>query len=68
MHSSSCASRRQKYNFAPVAREAALAGQACVQIVALFAMERPVSLGAEDVRNEKVKLLRSMQARPASCL
>lgn len=32
-----------------------------VQILALFAMECPVSLGAEDIRNEKVKLLRSMQ-------
>ena len=32
-----------------------------LQIVALFAMEPPVSLSAEDVRNEKVKVLRSMQ-------
>jgi len=32
-----------------------------VQIVALFAMEAPVSLNAEDIRNEKVKVLRSMK-------
>lgn len=32
-----------------------------LQIVALFAMETPVSLDAEDIRNEKVKVLRSMQ-------
>ncbi|GMH46074.1 hypothetical protein BSKO_14038 [Bryopsis sp. KO-2023] len=32
-----------------------------VQIVALFAMEPPVSLQAEDIRNEKVKVLRSMK-------
>lgn len=32
-----------------------------LQIVALFAMEPPVSLNAEDVRNEKVKVLRSMK-------
>lgn len=31
-----------------------------LQILALFAMETPVSLDAEDVRNEKVKVLRSM--------
>ncbi|XP_024538369.1 glucose-6-phosphate 1-dehydrogenase 2, chloroplastic [Selaginella moellendorffii] len=35
-----------------------------LQIVALFAMEPPVSLDAEDVRNEKVKVVRSM--RPLS--
>lgn len=33
-----------------------------VQILALFAMECPVSLDAEDIRNEKVKLLRNMKA------
>ncbi|GAX74483.1 hypothetical protein CEUSTIGMA_g1932.t1 [Chlamydomonas eustigma] len=32
-----------------------------LQIVALFAMEPPVSLDAEDIRNEKVKVVRSMQ-------
>ncbi|VFQ60510.1 unnamed protein product [Cuscuta campestris] len=32
-----------------------------LQILALFAMEPPVSLDAEDVRNEKVKVLRSMK-------
>ncbi|KAJ1390942.1 hypothetical protein SESBI_37044 [Sesbania bispinosa] len=32
-----------------------------VQILALFAMEPPVSLDAEDIRNEKVKVLRSMR-------
>jgi glucose-6-phosphate 1-dehydrogenase len=31
------------------------------QILALFAMETPVSLDAEDIRNEKVKVLRSMR-------
>jgi glucose-6-phosphate 1-dehydrogenase len=31
-----------------------------MQIVSLVAMEPPVSLGAEDVRDEKVKVLRSM--------
>ncbi|KAM7270624.1 hypothetical protein ACFE04_029838 [Oxalis oulophora] len=31
-----------------------------LQILALFAMETPVSLDAEDIRNEKVKILRSM--------
>lgn len=31
-----------------------------LQILALFAMECPVSLGAEDIRNEKVKLLRNI--------
>ena len=35
-----------------------------LQVMALFAMEQPVSLDAEDVRNEKVKLLRSI--RPIS--
>ncbi|WCJ37375.1 glucose-6-phosphate dehydrogenase 1 [Euphorbia peplus] len=34
-----------------------------LQILALFAMETPVSLDAEDIRNEKVKVLRSL--RPA---
>lgn len=29
--------------------------------MALFAMEPPVSLDAEDIRNEKVKVLRSME-------
>ncbi|KAK9837163.1 hypothetical protein WJX81_007374 [Elliptochloris bilobata] len=33
-----------------------------LQIVSLFAMEAPVSLDAEDIRNEKVKVLRSMRA------
>ena len=33
-----------------------------VQIMALFAMECPVSLEAEDIRNEKVKLLRNISA------
>ncbi|GFR51680.1 hypothetical protein Agub_g14123 [Astrephomene gubernaculifera] len=33
-----------------------------LQILALFAMEPPVSLAAEDIRNEKVKVLRSMRA------
>jgi len=32
-----------------------------LQILALFAMEPPVSLDAEDIRNEKVKVLRSMK-------
>ncbi|KAJ4749011.1 Glucose-6-phosphate 1-dehydrogenase [Rhynchospora pubera] len=32
-----------------------------LQIVALFAMETPTSLEAEDIRNEKVKVLRSMK-------
>ncbi|KEH15747.1 glucose-6-phosphate 1-dehydrogenase, partial [Medicago truncatula] len=32
-----------------------------VQILALFAIEPPVSLDAEDIRNEKVKVLRSMR-------
>jgi hypothetical protein len=32
-----------------------------VQILALFAMECPVSLEAEDIRNEKVKLLRNIK-------
>ncbi|KAF5206536.1 Glucose-6-phosphate 1-dehydrogenase protein [Thalictrum thalictroides] len=32
-----------------------------LQLLALFAMETPVSLDAEDVRNEKVKVLRSMK-------
>ena len=31
-----------------------------LQVMALFAMEPPVSLKAEDVRNEKVKVLRSI--------
>ena len=35
-----------------------------LQVMALFAMEQPVSLDAEDIRNEKVKLLRSI--RPLS--
>jgi glucose-6-phosphate 1-dehydrogenase len=35
-----------------------------LQVMALFAMEQPVSLEAEDIRNEKVKLLRSI--RPIS--
>lgn len=32
-----------------------------LQIVALFAMEPPVKLDAEDIRNEKVKVIRSMK-------
>lgn len=32
-----------------------------LQILALFAMETPVSLDAEDIRNEKVKVLRSVR-------
>ncbi|XP_021745420.1 glucose-6-phosphate 1-dehydrogenase, chloroplastic-like isoform X1 [Chenopodium quinoa] len=32
-----------------------------LQILALFAMETPVRLDAEDIRNEKVKVLRSMR-------
>lgn len=32
-----------------------------LQILALFAMEQPVSLSAEDIRDEKVKVLRSMR-------
>ncbi|CAA7016046.1 unnamed protein product [Microthlaspi erraticum] len=32
-----------------------------LQILALFAMEPPVSLDAEDIRSEKVKVLRSMK-------
>lgn len=32
-----------------------------LQVLALLAMEAPVSLHAEDIRDEKVKLLRSMQ-------
>lgn len=32
-----------------------------LQILALFSMETPVSLDAEDIRNEKVKVLRSMK-------
>jgi glucose-6-phosphate 1-dehydrogenase len=31
-----------------------------LQILALFAMEQPASLGAEDIRDEKVKVLKSM--------
>jgi len=36
-----------------------------LQILALFAMEPPVSLDAEDIRNEKVKVLRSMRVLDA---
>ncbi|CAN5976090.1 unnamed protein product, partial [Sphagnum jensenii] len=36
-----------------------------LQILALFAMEPPVSLDAEDIRNEKVKVLRSMRVLSA---
>ncbi|KAE8075514.1 hypothetical protein FH972_014223 [Carpinus fangiana] len=32
-----------------------------LQILALFSMDTPVSLDAEDIRNEKVKVLRSMK-------
>jgi glucose-6-phosphate 1-dehydrogenase len=32
-----------------------------LQVLALFAMEQPVSMDAEDIRNEKVKLLRSIR-------
>ncbi|XP_010926813.1 glucose-6-phosphate 1-dehydrogenase, chloroplastic isoform X2 [Elaeis guineensis] len=32
-----------------------------LQMLALFAMETPISLDAEDIRNEKVKVLRSMK-------
>ena len=32
-----------------------------LQLVALIAMEQPVSMDAEDIRNEKVKLLRSIR-------
>ncbi|KAJ8568606.1 hypothetical protein K7X08_028139 [Anisodus acutangulus] len=32
-----------------------------LQILALFTMETPVSMDAEDIRNEKVKVLRSMR-------
>lgn len=32
-----------------------------LQMLALFAMEQPVSLSAEDIRDEKVKLLRSIR-------
>ncbi|XP_047315789.1 glucose-6-phosphate 1-dehydrogenase, chloroplastic-like [Impatiens glandulifera] len=32
-----------------------------LQTLALFAMETPISLDAEDIRNEKVKVLRSMR-------
>merc|ERR1739848_463761 len=32
-----------------------------LQVLALFAMVQPVSLDAEDIRNEKVKVLRSMR-------
>eukprot|EP00252_Welwitschia_mirabilis_P025092 TRINITY_DN770_c0_g1_i1.p1 TRINITY_DN770_c0_g1~~TRINITY_DN770_c0_g1_i1.p1 ORF type:complete len:586 (-),score=116.93 TRINITY_DN770_c0_g1_i1:515-2272(-) len=32
-----------------------------LQILAIFAMETPVSLDGEDIRNEKVKVLRSMR-------
>ncbi|KAI9109007.1 hypothetical protein K1719_019962 [Acacia pycnantha] len=32
-----------------------------LQTIALFAMETPVTLGSEDIRNEKVKVLRSMR-------
>ncbi|KDP29934.1 hypothetical protein JCGZ_18503 [Jatropha curcas] len=32
-----------------------------LQVLALFAMETPVSLDAEDIRNEKVKVLRSLR-------
>jgi len=35
-----------------------------LQVMALFAMEQPTSMDAEDIRNEKVKLLRSI--RPLS--
>jgi glucose-6-phosphate 1-dehydrogenase len=33
-----------------------------LQVLALFAIEQPVSLNAEDIRNEKVKLLRSIRS------
>lgn len=32
-----------------------------LQIVCLFAMEKPASLEAEDIRNEKVKVLKAIQ-------
>lgn len=32
-----------------------------LQVLCLVAMERPISLNAEDIRNEKVKVLRSMR-------
>jgi glucose-6-phosphate 1-dehydrogenase len=32
-----------------------------LQVLALFAMEQPVSLSAEDIRNEKVKVLKAMR-------
>jgi glucose-6-phosphate 1-dehydrogenase len=32
----------------------------CLQVLSLVAMEQPVSLSAEDIRNEKVKVLRSI--------
>ncbi|GAB4366401.1 MAG: glucose-6-phosphate dehydrogenase [Deltaproteobacteria bacterium] len=35
-----------------------------IQLLALVAMEPPVSLSADDVRNEKVKLLRSIEPVP----
>jgi len=35
-----------------------------IQLLSLVAMEPPVSLSAEDVRNEKVKLLRSIEPVP----
>ncbi len=33
-----------------------------LQVLCLVAMERPVSTGAEDIRDEKVKVLRSVKA------
>ena len=36
-----------------------------LQLLSLVAMEPPISLSAEDVRNEKVKLLRSIEPVPA---
>ena len=32
-----------------------------LQVLTLVAMETPISLGAEDIRNEKVKVLRSIR-------
>jgi glucose-6-phosphate 1-dehydrogenase len=39
-----------------------------MQLVCLVAMESPLSLGADAVRDEKVKVLRSLRPIPAACV
>lgn len=38
-----------------------------MNLLCLVAMEAPLSLGADDIRDEKVKLLRSLQPIPSEC-